>query len=498
MGLFKKSTEELVELGIKHKKYSEYEKAEKCFLKAIDQGSAEAMYQMAEIMPYSTYRKWHNEKLAEKEAVELYKMAAELGHKWAMASYAQRLRHGWGTEKNAALALEWYKRAAESGAAYVCDDIGEMYVKGEGTAPDPKEAVRWLQKGAEAYSRLDHSCIRQIEPLDMDAAVRLYRKGVEKGNAECVKRLEELQKEGVISQQNDSDFIRILESRVKQGDTTAVERLARIYETGDGVPADRKKAMELYKKGFDLYGIRDLIIAPFRDGIWRLIETAGRAENDETRAWLKTVSIRGNDNETKQTTPHQEAYCLIGRMWEHGYAPRKDEYQAIKWYCRAGEHSDEEYMENEAFHKARRLLRAVVYFGGSDYARFEKERYFSDGRLEVVRDLSGCSFGGEKLRNGLHIVGSATRQEDFLKIVAEHPEVNAVITPERSDVRDLSSQLRKLRPQILVVSVRFPQVYLSMVEVITAADHLVVDWKKEKRGDLDRRVLKKIAALPAE
>lgn len=116
------------------------------FEKAASEGSADAMFRMAEIFYYGGDSVEHDSA----KALALYENAVELGSAGASARLASLYRDGAaGLEKNPEKALELFTYAAESGVEWSFGALGDMYYKGLGTEKDYEKAVEWYRKGAE-------------------------------------------------------------------------------------------------------------------------------------------------------------------------------------------------------------------------------------------------------------------------------------------------------------------------------------------------------------
>jgi hypothetical protein len=85
----------------------------------------------------------------EREAVRLYRSAAEKGHAPAQYYLGVCLEDGLGTVKNEAEACHWYKLAADHGYADAEFSLGTCYEYGCGVLKDLKEAIRLYRLAAQ-------------------------------------------------------------------------------------------------------------------------------------------------------------------------------------------------------------------------------------------------------------------------------------------------------------------------------------------------------------
>ena len=84
-----------------------------------------------------------------KEAVRLYRIAAERGNSLAQYRLGTRYFLGEGVNKSNEEAFKWWKRAAEQGNPDAQNNIGRMYAEGTGVKKDRQKALEWWQKAAD-------------------------------------------------------------------------------------------------------------------------------------------------------------------------------------------------------------------------------------------------------------------------------------------------------------------------------------------------------------
>ena len=84
-----------------------------------------------------------------KEAVRLYRIAAEKGSSLAQYRLGTRYFLGEGVNKSNEEAFKWWKRAAEQGNPDAQNNIGRMYAEGTGVKKDRQKALEWWQKAAD-------------------------------------------------------------------------------------------------------------------------------------------------------------------------------------------------------------------------------------------------------------------------------------------------------------------------------------------------------------
>ena len=139
--------------------------------------SAEELYNRAQKAKYEGKHK---------EAVDLYKKAAELGHTDAQFLYGYSLYTGKYIIKNDAEAVKWLRKAAEAGNVAAQEMYG-AYLTKYGKPLECTMGVNWLLKAAEsgnvsAQDRLGRCYEQGIGvPVNKEEAIRWYEKAAAQG-----------------------------------------------------------------------------------------------------------------------------------------------------------------------------------------------------------------------------------------------------------------------------------------------------------------------------
>ncbi len=84
-----------------------------------------------------------------REALPLFREAAEQGHPGAQYSLGLMYRQGDVIEHDDEKAMTWFRKAAEQGHAEAQFYVGWLYWKGEGVEKNDEEAIKWFRKAAE-------------------------------------------------------------------------------------------------------------------------------------------------------------------------------------------------------------------------------------------------------------------------------------------------------------------------------------------------------------
>jgi hypothetical protein len=156
------------------------EKAQSLIQSALEQGSNEAYFFLAEIAyeeeDYDTALQYFTKALDGSEqlyfaaamneigymylwgdgveqdyatAMEWFEKSADLGNKDAMSNIAYAYSEGLGVEQDYAKAMEWYEESADLGNATAMYNIGWLYIEGDGVEQDYNAAMEWFKKAAD-------------------------------------------------------------------------------------------------------------------------------------------------------------------------------------------------------------------------------------------------------------------------------------------------------------------------------------------------------------
>jgi TPR repeat protein len=243
--------------------------AVKWFRKAADQGYPPAFFQLAEI-----YRQGEGVEKDLPQSVRLYRKAAVAGHAYSFFELANCYSNGIGVEKDAEEAEKCYRRGADAGDFECQCMLANWHLDGRTGKPDLGEALKLLKKAegqatekmgkrkvelalvrtyrASGIELLDggkkdqaaqklRDALKLAEKLDKEYPGRFY---IEDALSGCFldlgryhEELRELEKAAAYFQKS-----------FDLGNTKAATRLAKMYETGAGVPKNTEKARALKAK----------------------------------------------------------------------------------------------------------------------------------------------------------------------------------------------------------------------------------------------------------
>jgi TPR repeat protein len=128
------------------------------------------------------------------EAVGLYRLAAELGHRQAALRYGFCLRDGWGTAADATAARTWLLKAAALADAKLA--LADLLYFGIGGARDPGAALHWYELAARqtedpyAHYSLGYCLLHgEGRAADPRAGLRWLRRAAGAGNGDAAYEL---------------------------------------------------------------------------------------------------------------------------------------------------------------------------------------------------------------------------------------------------------------------------------------------------------------------
>jgi TPR repeat protein len=140
-----------------------------------------------------------------KQAVAWYRKAVEQGHAHAQYHLGRMYYNGQGVQQDFKQAVAWYQKAAEQGNAGAQCNLASMYDGGRGVKQDSKQAALWFQKAADQGHTMSHLCLGDLsqESGDYQAAFESYRAGqaadrdtARAGMRMCLEKMADIRKQG--------------------------------------------------------------------------------------------------------------------------------------------------------------------------------------------------------------------------------------------------------------------------------------------------------------
>lgn len=212
----------------------DYKKAFNLFKKSAKQGNAEAQNKLGNCYMYG-------EGVAEnkKEAVKWYIKSAKQNYRNAQYNLAVCYEDGEGVEKNEKKSFEWYLKAAEQGDSDAQFKVGKYYFSGKGTEQDYKNAEKWFL-----------SVWKSGRDQKMEKDITIMKFLADRGHEDFQYRLGKY-----YSGYDEMMAFHAFRKAAEQGHRDAMFELAMCYEYGKGVEKNDKEANKWYKESAENYNI---------------------------------------------------------------------------------------------------------------------------------------------------------------------------------------------------------------------------------------------------
>ena len=192
------------------------------------------------------------------EANKWYQLAGEVGYDWGWKNLADNYNYGYGVSKDKYKAVDLYKKAFEmsgNAAGTSANRIGSIYY----SKSDYTEANKWYQLAGEAgYDDGWNSLAANYQygngvSEDKDKALALYKRAYEMDGDNAGESANSI---GVIyaTKGDYAEANKWYQLAGEAGYDLGWYNLADSYQNGYGVSEDEDKALELYKKAFEMDG----------------------------------------------------------------------------------------------------------------------------------------------------------------------------------------------------------------------------------------------------
>lgn len=172
------------------------------------------------------------------KAAYWYTKAADSGHMSAQFNLGHLYLAGKGVRNDPNMVFKYWRLAANKGLPEAQHSLGLLYVRGYGEVQDRKEGIDWLNKAAAKGLSNSRSVLGLIRLED----------AAEAGSAEAQFRLAELYFTGNGVPQNLHKAVQLYRSSAERGYANAQYNMGVFSEEGRGVPRSLIKAFEWYKK----------------------------------------------------------------------------------------------------------------------------------------------------------------------------------------------------------------------------------------------------------
>jgi len=252
-----------------------------------------------------------------KQAFQLSKQAAALGHAGAMYRLGVLYDNGLGIAQDKAKANEWYKKAFKPLQALTQQDrtdaqffLGDMYQAGLGIDKDFKKALKLYQKAANKGFASAMSGLGFIynngEGVEKNyaKAIEWYQKAANKGNSIAMTNLGNMYENGEGVEKDLSKAIQWYQKASNKGNAPAMTNLGVMYDDGEGVEKDQSKAFQLFQKAANKG------FAPAMAYLGMMYDFGQSVEKDATKAanWMIQALKKKNKFSIKQMVTNSNSW----------------------------------------------------------------------------------------------------------------------------------------------------------------------------------------------
>lgn len=278
---------DMYESGYNYYKRGQFKDAVYWYLKAAQQGNAEAQNNLGNM-----YFAGQGVKQDVEEALKWYIKSANQGNLNASNNLGNVYKKK-NTKRLLNLSIYWYRKAANSGHVDAQFNLGYMYEVGKGVDADNLKAASWYEKAAAqghpiAQNNLGYMYYKGYGvDQDYTKAIFWYKKSAGLGNKFAQLQLGDMYNEGKGVNQNYAEAAKWYKKAAKKGSPVAQNNLGFMYYVGQGVKTDHTKAIYWYRKAAE----------------------------------------QGN----------MDAHYNLGHMYYKGYGVKQDKVKANEWYEKACE-----------------------------------------------------------------------------------------------------------------------------------------------------------------
>ena len=333
----------------------DYEKALRCFIKAVDFGNARAMEQIGYM-----YDLGGGVSQDRTEALKWYKRASEIGDVNLENHLAYCLEDGHGVDQNIDEAINWFRKSAELGNKKAMFELAALLFEYKG---NETEAMDWLIKYNDGNKLGAQACLADIYSSwlkDKKKAFELYKEVAEQG-VDCY-------------------YI-----------------LGKMYLKGEGTEKNIHEAIKWFEKASQVENINDLSDEYCKwDSMLKIAEIYISLK-DETKA-LEWLMKRQNENVCAFTNRNdgnrlqgmgELAHIYYGDDdFEYEDTSLIDKEKAFEWFEKLYELKDEhgtyyfaEMCESKSRSKALQIYKDGVMFGSERCCKRIIQLYLESGNI---------------------------------------------------------------------------------------------------------------------
>ena len=293
------------------------------------------------------YEEGRGVQVDEKKALKLYKDAAKRGHKDAIYRVGRCYSRGIGVEENKFIAHEWLKGLTD----WMIERANKNDYDAALTLADYKSTHAIVQRiDAENMDTSDpgrQGLLNSLKSLQISLISDIEKDAYEAygfaafggGFPRAQYALAECHMNGIGTEKNEKEAVRMYRRAAEKGYADAQYRLAECYQNGKGVEKDQKEASKLYLMAAD----NGSIMAQ-----WMFVNSL--TDEKDIFNWLKKLASRqlaeGRDFIEKSAIV--SAQYKLGKAYAEGNGTEEDEKEAFKWFKTASEQNRSDIMLYDA------------------------------------------------------------------------------------------------------------------------------------------------------
>lgn len=193
------------------------------------------------------------------QAFFYYEQAAQAGHPDAINNLADMYLNGEHVTVDEGRALELFKQAANLEVPEAMFTLGMMYEQGIGIETNSEQALQYYLKAArcgdvEAEYRMGSIYYEGLlgEAINLSLAYEWFEKAAEKHHVDALFNLGYINRNGIGRPADGKAALHYLKQAALQGDSSAAQLIAEMYEFGDLIEKDLVKAKKWRAKIIDV------------------------------------------------------------------------------------------------------------------------------------------------------------------------------------------------------------------------------------------------------
>ncbi len=329
----------LTKNGMKAYEEGKYEEAIKDFNKAIEkdpQKSAEAA-RMLGIIYSDTVAGVKNDK----QALEYFTKAAELGDSIAMYQVAYASDNGIGTLQDQDKAVKYYTMSADAGYPQAQAVAGWLYMRGyKGATKDEKKGAEYAKAASEAgnadgMAYLGFAYEQGLGGVEKNEtkAAELYSQSAEAGSPDGKALLGKAYAFGELGLiPNVTKAEELIKSSIAAGSSLGMRYMGHLYSNNKIISNDGNgnslNAINWYRKAAEAGNVDAM-----RNLAYNLADlyTWDKEKQAESVQWYQRAANQGD----------AASMCNLGWMYENGKGVTKSMEKAFEWYTKSAEAGDE-------------------------------------------------------------------------------------------------------------------------------------------------------------